>query len=270
MKLVAASKMRGDISRWEAALPFGNIFERLAAQTGDEDAEDTFTPESTMVIANCSDRGLCGGINSQMGKEAKSTIAGYEKAGQGISVALVGDKGKAQLKRPAGHYFSKTFGELTKKPATFASFSALAEHIIDSDVDQFDLIHNHFVSQISYEQVHRKFKNLNAVRKTEDGGVVPDLVPHGLAGYEFEPECKAEALANLGEMQLASNLYYASMDGSAAEQSARRAAMDNASKNAAEMVEKFTMQYNRLRQAKITTELTEIVSGAEALNDGED
>ena len=100
-----------------------------------------------------------------------------------------------------------------------------------------------------------------------DGGVIPDLVPPHLAGYEFEPECKAEALANWSEFQLASSIFVASVDGTAAEQTSRCAAMDNASTNAADMIEKFTMQYNRIRQAKITTELTEIVSGAEALRD---
>ena len=100
-------------------------------------------------------------------------------------------------------------------------------------------------------------------------GAVPDLVPAHLTGYEFEPECKPEALANLGEFQLAATFFVGSVDGTAAEQTSRRAAMDNASTNAADMIEKFTMQYNRIRQAKITTELTEIVSGAEALKDEE-
>ena len=97
-------------------------------------------------------------------------------------------------------------------------------------------------------------------------GATPDLCPEHLEAYEFEPEDKAEALESLFQYGLAGQLHTAMIDGNAAEQSSRMAAMDNASNNANDMITRFTLQYNRARQARITTELTEIVSGAEALN----
>jgi len=268
MKLVAASKMRGDINRYEASIPFGEIFARLSTVPEDFDAPESQPAQSTLIVCNSSDRGLCGGINSSIGKAVRFEADSVEKSGGSVRIAIVGEKGKSQLKRLRGTEIDKSFSECVQTPLTFSTASAVAENLIHSDVDEFNVIHQHFLSQIAYEPKSLKFPNLNGDRKAADGAV-PDVVPGHLAGYEFEPECKPEALANLSEFQLAASIFVGSVDGTAAEQSSRRAAMDNASTNAAEMIEKFTMQYNRIRQAKITTELTEIVSGAEALKDEE-
>lgn len=270
MKLVAASKMRGDINRYEAAVPFGEIFTRVSTVPEDfDEAEEAKSPETTMIVVNSSDRGLCGGINSSIGKATRAQADEIEKTGGTVQIAIVGEKGKTQLKRLRGSDITATFSECVLSPITFSTAAAVAENLVNSDVDEFNVIHQHFISQISYEPESRNFPNLSATRKSQEGAV-PDLVPAHLTGYEFEPECKPEVLANLSEFQLAASLYVGSVDGTAAEQTSRRAAMDNASSNAADMIEKFTMQYNRIRQAKITTELTEIVSGAEALNDEQD
>jgi len=266
MKLVAASKMRGDINRYEAAVPFGEIFTRVSTVPEDFDEPEESKAGTTMVVVNSSDRGLCGGINSSIGKAVRLAADDIEKKGGSVRIAIVGEKGKTQLKRLRGSEIDVTFSECVQTPITFSTASAVAENLINSDVDEFSVMHQHFISQISYEPEARKFPNLSVSRKSLEGAV-PDLVPAHLAGYEFEPECKPEVLANLTEFQLAANMFVGSVDGTAAEQTSRRAAMDNASTNAADMIEKFTMQYNRIRQAKITTELTEIVSGAEALND---
>lgn len=270
MKLVAASKMMGDIKRFQAAEPFGEIFTRLSTVPEDfEDSEETKSSnKTTLIVCNSSDRGLCGGINSSIGKAVRFEADALEKAGGVARIAIVGEKGKSQLKRLRGSEVDVHFSECVLTPITFSTAAAVAENLINSDVDEFNVLHQHFISQIAYEPKHNVIPNLNAGRKSEDGSV-PDLVPAHLSGYNFEPECKPEALANLTEFQLAGTMYVASVDGTASEQTSRRAAMDNASSNAADMIEKFTMQYNRIRQAKITTELTEIVSGAEALNDSE-
>jgi len=269
MKLVAASKMRGDINRFQAAEPFGEIFTRLSTVPEDfEDAEETKSNKTTLIICNSSDRGLCGGINSSIAKAVRAKADAIEKAGGVVRIAIVGEKGKSQLKRLRGSDVDVSFSECVNTPITFSTAAAVAENLINSDVDEFNVLHQHFISQIAYEPKPNVIPNLSAGRKSEDGSV-PDLVPAHLSGYNFEPECKPEALANLTEFQLAGTMYVGSVDGTASEQTSRRAAMDNASSNAADMIEKFTMQYNRIRQAKITTELTEIVSGAEALNDDE-
>jgi len=267
MKLVAASKMQKDVARAEAAAPFGEIFARLAAVPEGFEGEEEQTPKKTMIVVNSSDRGLCGGINSGIGKACIAETDRVEKAGGEVDICILGEKGKSQLKRPKGNQIAISMAD-SVTPYTFGNALAVAENLIGADVDSFTVLHQHFVSQVAYEPEAKTFPNLNAARQMVDGAV-PDLAPAHLAGYEFEPECKAEALANLSELTLAANIYVGTMDGAAAEQSSRRAAMDNASTNAADMIEKFTMQYNRVRQAKITTELTEIVSGAEALNDEE-
>lgn len=269
MKLVAASKMRGDINRYLAAAPFGEIFTRISTAPEDFDGpEEPESPEKTLLVCNSSDKGLCGGINSSIAKAVRKEAETVEKKGGSIRIAIIGEKGKNQLKRIRGTDIDATFSGL-KMPVTFAAASAVAENLVNSDVDAFNVLHQHFISQIAYEPKANIVQNFNSARKSEDGAV-PDLVPAHLVGYEFEPECKAESLANLSEFQLAGTIFVGSVDGTASETSSRRAAMDNASTNAADMIEKFTMQYNRLRQAKITTELTEIVSGAEALRDEED
>jgi F-type H+-transporting ATPase subunit gamma len=265
MKMIAASKMGNDIKRMEASVPFSGIFERLAAP---ESEESESAPGKVMLIVNSSDRGLCGGINNGIAKASKIHGKAIEKKGGEVEVSLLGDKAKGKLKADYGTVFQHGFSNLAQ-PATFSSVCAMAENLVDADCDAFDLLHQHFVSQIAYEPMIRKMPNLNAARSWDGAGAIPDLTPAHLSDYEFEPECRAEALANLSELVLAGNIFCGSVDGTAAEQSSRRAAMDNASSNAADMVVKFTMQYNRLRQARITTELTEIVSGAEALNDEE-
>lgn len=268
MKLVAASKMRGDINRFQAAEPFGEIFTRLSTvPEGFENSESS--AKTTMIVVNSSDRGLCGGINSSIAKATRFEADAIEKSGGSIKIAIVGEKGKSQLKRLRGSDIETTFSECATTPITFSTACAVAENLVNSDVDEFNVLHQHFISQIAYEPRPNKFPNLSVSRKSLEGAV-PDLAPAHLTGYNFEPECKPEALANLTEFQLAAHFYVGSVDGTASEQTSRRAAMDNASTNAADMIEKFTMQYNRIRQAKITTELTEIVSGAEALNDEED
>jgi len=267
MKLVAASKMRGDINRYEAAIPLGEIFTRVSTVPEDFEApEESKSAKVTMIVCNSSDRGLCGGINSSIAKAVRFEADNLEKKGGSVRISIVGEKGKNQLKRLRGSDIDATFSECVQTPITFSTASAVAENMINSDVDEFTVMHQHFISQIAYEPHAHTFPNLSATRKSQEGEV-PDLVPAHLTGYEFEPECKPEALANLGEFQLAATFFVGSVDGTASEQTSRRAAMDNASTNAADMIEKFTMQYNRIRQAKITTELTEIVSGAEALND---
>lgn len=269
MKLVAASKMRGDINRYEAAVPFGDIFTRLSTVPEDFEApEESSSAKTTLIVCNSTDRGLCGGINSSIAKAVRAEADELEKKGDTARIAIIGEKGKNQLKRLRGADIDATISECVLTPITFSTAAAVAENLINSDVDEFNVLHQHFISQIAYEPRPNKFPNLSVSRKSQEGGV-PDVAPAHLAGYNFEPECKPEALANLGEFQLAATIYVGSVDGTAAEQTSRRAAMDNASSNAADMIEKFTMQYNRIRQAKITTELTEIVSGAEALKDEE-
>lgn len=273
MKMVAASRMRQDEARMKAGKPFGQMFARTMVAPDDFEAEDAPAAVAAeggsthLIVVNSSDRGLCGGINSGVAKFARKKAAELEAAGQEVVVACVGDKGRSQMSRTHSEKFVYTVDE-HQKATTFATAATIAERIVGLDFDDATIVHNTFVSMIAYEQLAVSCPNLTPGEVGE--GPLPDLCPPHLLGYEFEPEDKGEALQNLGEFAFAGSLYGAIIDGNAAEQSARMQAMENASKNAEEMIEKFTLAYNRLRQSRITTELIEIISGASALEGGED
>lgn len=268
MKMVAAAKMRGDEMRLNAGRVFGAIFERaFAVPDGFEPAENRQAPDvpqKTLIVANSSDRGLCGGINSGVSKATRLLEADLTSAGQDVALTLVGDKARGQLMRTHSQLMNACFDELNKQPVTFPTVLAVCEEIAKTDASDVQIIHNHYISAIAYEPQTKTVPNMNAYRLDAEG-VIPDLTPEHMEPYEFEPEDKSEALQSLFEFGLAGQLHTAIIDGSAAEQSSRMAAMDNASNNANDMIDRFTLAYNRARQARITTELTEIVSGAESL-----
>lgn len=269
MKMVAAAKMRGDEARLSAGRVFGAIFSRVfSAPEGFEPSETRVAPEvpaKRLLLVNSSDRGLCGGINSGVAKYARNMSVELTAEGSEFAISLTGDKARGQLARTHAQHFEDAFDEHNKQPVTFATVMAMCDDLATTDASAVDIIHNHYISAIAYEPAVKNIPNTNAYRLDTEG-TTPDLTPEHLEQYEFEPEDKAEALQSLFEFGLAGQLHTAIIDGNAAEQSSRMAAMDNASNNANDMIERFTLQYNRARQARITTELTEIVSGAEALN----
>lgn len=272
MKMVAASRMKQDEARMRAGQPFGALFSRTMTPPEDfEDAEAAAPakegPNHHLIIANSSDRGLCGGINSQVAKYVRLMSDRLESEGNKVTIACVGDKGRGQLVRTHGDKLVYTVDQ-HQNTSTFATAATIAERLVGLDFDDATIVHNKYLSMIAYEQREIACPNLTPDPSLE--GPLPDLCPAWLRGYEFEPEDKSEALMNLSELAFAGSLYGAIIDGNASEQSARMQAMENASKNAEEMIEKLQLKYNRLRQSRITTELIEIISGASALEGGED
>jgi len=159
------------------------------------------------------------------------------------------------MRRTVGDNFVSTHTEV-QLPGSFSLASALTAEILAAgkEYDSIVIVHNRFVNMATYVQEYRVITPFKATGEDES-----------LGEYEFEPDVKDEVLVDLGEYVLCSQLFQALMEGSASEQSARMAAMENATKNAGEMVDKLTLQYNRARQSRITTELIEIISGASAL-----
>jgi len=277
MKMVAASRMRVDEQKMKAAMPFAKVMKGVFAPPADfvapaESKSGDEGPLKHMVVVNSSDRGLCGGINSYVSKKGRAVYEDLTSEGNEARFIIVGEKGRAQLARTHGKQIDFSIDEHCKAGITYATCLSMADRIIQHDFDELHVLHNSFTSMIAYSQEQIKMDNMGAYTKAARTGeaAIEDMCPPHLEGYEFEPEDKAEALQNLFEFGVAGNLYAAIVDGNAAEQSARMQAMDNASKNANEMIDKFTLAYNRLRQAKITTELIEIISGAESLASGED
>jgi len=260
MKMVAAARMKKDENKRDGAKVFSSMFPRLF--TAPEDFESTSTSSSDdkkeLFIVNSSDRGLCGGINSNVAKASRTLIDEAKTAGNSVSVGTIGEKGRAQMNRTHPEYLTGSLDEACKNPINFDVCASLAQRFLGTKCDQVTVVHNTFVSMIAYEAVVKVVPGM--VTASEEANT-----PEHLLGHEVEPEDRVEALQNLYEFALAGTIHDAITDGNAAEQSARMAAMDNASNNAEDMIQRFTLAYNRLRQAKITTELIEIISGAESL-----
>jgi len=250
MKMIASSRLKGAQTRMEKNRPFYDastkILNVLPAEPG----------KKNLIIAAAADRGLCGAINSSIAKIARATIAAKEKEPDtSIKVICMGDKSSQLLGRDQAHRISFAFGELSRKPFTFAAASIISERIMkEESFDTISLIFNRFGTAISYSQETRQIPSPALL-----------LEQKGLSDYEFEEDQRAWHVQDLVEFVVASAVYHAYCDGSAAELGARMAAMDSASRNASDMLKSLSVSYNRGRQAAITTELTEIISGAAAI-----
>lgn len=260
MKMVSAAKLKGDENRLAAAKPF-NAWAANLSSTPKEIGLATFEelPEKCLIVSFSSDKGLCGGINSYITRGVKSIVKAQHKAGKSADIVVIGDKGRAQLRRTLAEHIIKSATEVIA-PGSFTLASALATELMSvgaaEDYDAVVLVYNSYVNPAVYKQMYKVLTPFSDA--TEDATFMP--------GYDFDMD-KEQAMEDLFEYMIASQVYHSFMDGAAAEQSARMTAMENASKNASELIAKLTLKYNRARQARITTELIEIISGASALDD---
>jgi F-type H+-transporting ATPase subunit gamma len=176
------------------------------------------------------------------------------------SLVILGEKGKSQLQRDQGGKIAATFADTQKVRLTFPQTCSIAEEILKTDYDVARIVYNRFVSAISQKPTIATVLSPDALEKEAESGGSLDM-------YEIEGPGRAELLQNLAEFNLATALYTAMLENNCSEQSSRMSAMENSTKNAGEMLGKLTLTYNRTRQASITTELIEIISGATALED---
>lgn len=259
MKLVSAAKLKGDEGRRATAIAFNTWAEALNGPPKFlEDATFEELPQKCLIVPVSSDKGLCGGVNSFITRSVKSCIKALADQGKEADVAVIGDKGRGQLRRVHGDSIKLSMTEL-HAPGNYTLAGAIASELIANGAGDYDavvIMYNAFKNAAVYNQMYKVIKPFSG-----EGDDEP------LLAYEFEPDTKSEVLTDLQEYLLTSEIYHSLMDGAAAEQSSRMTAMGNASKNAGEMIEKLTLQYNRARQARITTELIEIISGASALED---
>lgn len=260
MKMVSAAKLKGDEQRLANAKPFNAWTTALCGEPKPvEDATYEELPQKVLIVPCTSDKGLCGGINTFITRETKNLIKTLESSGKECDVVIIGDKGRGQLRRVHGDMISKSLTEVVS-PGNFALASALSAEIISSgaltDYDGVVIMYNSFENAAVYTQQYKLITPMSVGGEDE-----------ALLDYEFEPDTKSEVVSDLQEYLLTSQIFHSFMDGAAAEQGSRMTAMENASKNAGEMIESLTLKYNRARQARITTELIEIISGASALED---
>ena len=214
-----------------------------------------------LLVVVTADRGLAGAFNTNVGRAARDRIRQLEGEGKQVKVLTVGRKGRDYLRRD---FASRLVGEYTfagKKRVEFSDVNAVADRVTQMlTAGEFDIctvIYNRFVSVISQIPTENRLIPLSIE------GAPPTAVA-GQAQYEFEPDEEA-ILAALLPRNMAIQLFRALIESAAGEQGARMSAMDNATRNAGEMINRLTLNYNRTRQANITRELIEIISGAEAV-----
>jgi len=254
MKMVAAAKMRGDMRRMELGMPFVRPVQNLIQRLPQEDKSGPVT-----FLSVTSDKGLCGGVNSAVNKQTRLAIIDEEAKGNVCTYIGMGQKGPAGLKRLFGDRFKASYEELSKLPWNFAAASIIADRVSASNPERLKIVNNKFMSMIAYDTAVA-----HMVTKKEATAMDRGEWSKALDVYSFEPALY-EVWDDLHEFYYGATIFGANLQSAVTEQSQRMAAMENASKNAGEMLDKLTLIYNRAPQAKITTELCEIISGASAL-----
>jgi len=268
MKMVAAAKLRRAQENAEKGRPYSDKMNNIILNlsngiTDKENAPKLLAGSGDNKIHLCvvltSDRGLCGGFNTNIIKKAKSYFQKILNEGKTIKIITVGSKGYDQLKRVYKDNIIEKISFKDSKTINYLDAEKVGKIIIDNfEKKEFDvctIFYNQFknvITQIPQEQ------QIIPLKASEVEGKSPE------DNYEFEPE-EDEILSNLLPKNISTQIFKAMLENSASEQGSRMSAMDNATRNAGEMVDKLTIEYNRSRQAAITKELIEIISGAESL-----
>ncbi|MBT0651835.1 ATP synthase F1 subunit gamma [Geomobilimonas luticola] len=262
MKMVSAAKLRRAQENVVAARPYakklGEVLERLAkSQDGDSSPLMQKRPaEKALLIVVTSDRGLCGGFNANICKAAERFVKERSAEFSEIGVMTVGRKGFEFLKNRRTVYknYSNIFSSLSYQTAALLGQEVI-EGFLNEEYDQVFILYNAFRSVMSQDITLEQLLPITPA-ESEEGEYAPE--------YIYEPS-KGELLAELLPKHIEVQIFKSLLESVASEHGARMTAMDSASKNATEMIGKLTLQYNRARQAAITTELMEIISGAESI-----
>jgi F-type H+-transporting ATPase subunit gamma len=271
MKMVAASRLRRAQEQAEAARPYSERMERVLASLaarmsglsgGPRLLTGTGRDQTHLLVVATSDRGLAGGFNSTILREARRQIRTLQAAGKDIKILTIGRKGRDGLRRDHAGLIADSLTEVGRRQISFEEARDIAHQVLTMfDGGQFDvctIIFNRFQSAITQIVTAQQLIPFAPPASNEapaaEGGAI----------YEFEPD-EEEILADLLPRNLAVQIYTALLENAASEQGARMTAMDNATRNAGDMIDRLNITYNRSRQAAITKELIEIISGAEAL-----
>ncbi|MCH8139431.1 MAG: F0F1 ATP synthase subunit gamma [Proteobacteria bacterium] len=271
MQMVAASKLRRAQENAESARPYAERMEGMLRAIAISVAGNDNAPamlagsgasDTHLLVVTCSDRGLCGAFNSSIARAIKKMVAVLQADGKTVKLLCIGRKGRDQLKRDYEGLIIDTIENVGRRGLGFSDADAITERVLAMfEAGEFDvctIIYNHFRSAMTQLVTRQQLIPWPLSEAAEEVAEGPRAV------YEYEPS-EEEILAELMPLNLAVQIYRALLENAASEQGARMTAMDSATRNAGEMIDKLTLNYNRTRQAKITTEMIEIVSGAEAL-----
>ena len=269
MKMVAAAKLRKAQEMAEKGRPYSDkmdlIIQNLSKAINDPSNAPkllvgTGEDKTHLCVVMTADRGLCGGFNTNICKLAKKYFDEAIKSSKNLKIITVGTKGLDQLKRDYSQYIIKRINLKDKKKLSFLDAEEIGKQIVElfrnNEFDKCFIFYNKFknvISQIPQQQQVIPAKVENKNKKKEE-----------VSSYEFEPE-EDEILDDLLPKNISTQIFKAFLENSASEQGSRMTAMDNATRNAGDLVDKLTINYNRSRQAAITKELIEIISGAESL-----
>ena len=267
MKMVAAAKLRKAQEQALASRPYTSLMDKVVTKIASKTSGNTIDlltgkadNKTHLIVVFSADRGLCGGFNGSITRAVRAEIKKLEEDGSKVKLLMVGKKSADALNREFGHLFLERIDGNSAKP-NYTDAEIIAKKIItlfeNNEFGVCKVIFNKFVSAITQEVT---FKSLipAEIQKTETDEVGSSSI------YEFEPS-EEEILNDLLPRNLATQLFSSQMESTASELAARMTAMDNATRNAGDMIDNLTLQYNRTRQAVITKELIEIISGAEAL-----
>ncbi len=268
MKMVAAAKLRKAQENAEKGRPYSkkmqNIILNLTKSISDPQNAPkllvgTGEDKTYLCVVLTADRGLCGGFNSNICKLAKSNFKKIIAEGKKLKIITVGTKGLDQIRREYGKYIIKKLSFKEKKIITFNEAEIVGNEILNlfkqNEFDKCILFYNNFKNVIT--QIPQAQQIIPAENKSSD-------IKEDSQSYEFEPD-EDEILEDLLPKNISTQVFKAFLENAASEQGSRMTAMDNATRNAGDLVDKLTINYNRSRQASITKELIEIISGAESL-----
>jgi F-type H+-transporting ATPase subunit gamma len=265
-QMVAAAKLRRAQAAAEAARPYAERLNAVMASLADKVTGDsapqllagTGSDKRHMLVLVNTDKGLCGGLNSNLVKEAKAQAAKLEAEGKDVTFYLVGKKGRAPIRRDYESQIAKHFDTSNVRTPGFEEAGSIAEELVtmfaEGGFDVAHLVAPKFQSALVQEPTTSQLIPVPAPEATSDNE----------AAVEYEPEEEA-ILAELLPRYVKTQVFGALLEREASEQGASMTAMDNATRNAGDLINSLTIQYNRSRQAAITTELIEIIAGAEAL-----
>ncbi|MDA9609967.1 F0F1 ATP synthase subunit gamma [Paracoccaceae bacterium] len=268
MQMVAAAKLRRAQDAAEASRPyserFNSVLASLAASVGNSESaplllRGTGKQDVHLLVVMTAERGLCGGFNSSIAKLARNYAAKLTESGKQIKIITVGKKGRDAIKRDLGQYFVEHVDLSEFKSIKYTNAQSIAKALLarfdDNEYDVATIFYSKFVNVVT--QIPTTQQIIPAT--FDDQSSTSDTTI-----YDYEPD-EETILADLLPRGVATQIFSALLENGASEQGARMSAMDNATRNAGDMIDKLTIEFNRSRQAVITNELIEIISGAEAL-----
>jgi len=273
MKMVAGAKLRRAQEHVEAGRPYARLMDQMlkdlaansqALKTPQPLLTGTGKADTHLILVATSDQGLCGPFNSSILRQARKLISSSQAAGQTVKLISVGRKGKDVLTREYGSLLMESFTEVGHPRLHFSDAQQIADSLLkmfdDGLFDICTVVYNHYRSAITQQVIVQQIIPIKIdlpEQNISNGQPLKSL-------YEYEPE-EEKILGELLPQNVAVQIYNGLLENAASEQGARMTAMDNASRNADDIMQKLTLEYNRTRQSHITRELIEIISGAEAL-----